>query len=103
MDRLESMAVFVDVVQAGSLVAAAERRGLSPSMVGKHLRALEERVGLRLLQRTTRRQKLTEAGNSSSNAAWRCCSRSRRRRRIPDRCGEALQDCYASRRPHLSV
>jgi DNA-binding transcriptional LysR family regulator len=69
MDRLESMAVFVDVVQAGSLVAAAERRGLSPSMVGKHLRALEERVGLRLLQRTTRRQKLTEAGNSSSNAA----------------------------------
>jgi len=62
MDRLESMAVFVDVVQAGSLVAAAERRGLSPSMVGKHLRALEDRVGLRLLQRTTRRQKLTEAG-----------------------------------------
>lgn len=62
MDRLESMAVFVDVVNAGSLVAAGERRGLSPSMVGKHLRALEARLGVRLLHRTTRRQHLTEAG-----------------------------------------
>ncbi|WP_206245345.1 LysR family transcriptional regulator [Novosphingobium terrae] len=56
------MAVFVDVVATGSLAAAAERRGLSPSMVGKHLRALEDRLQLRLLERTTRRQKLTEAG-----------------------------------------
>lgn len=62
MDRLESMAVFVDVVSAGSLAAAAERRGLSPSMVGKHLRALEARLEVRLLHRTTRRQRLTEAG-----------------------------------------
>ena len=62
MDRLESMAVFVEVVAAGSLAAAAERRGLSPSMVGKHLRALEERLDVRLLQRTTRRQRLTQAG-----------------------------------------
>jgi DNA-binding transcriptional LysR family regulator len=62
MDRLESMAVFVDVVAAGSLAAAAEKRGLSPSMVGKHLRSLEARLGVRLLQRTTRQQRLTEAG-----------------------------------------
>lgn len=62
MDRLESMAVFIDVVATGSLAAAAERRGLSASMVGKHLRALEERLEVRLLQRTTRRQHLTEAG-----------------------------------------
>lgn len=62
MDRLESMAVFVEVVSAGSLAAAAERRGISPSMVAKHLRALETRLQVRLLQRTTRSQKLTEAG-----------------------------------------
>jgi DNA-binding transcriptional LysR family regulator len=62
VDRLESMSVFVDVVTAGSLAAAAEKRGLSPSMVGKHLRGLEARLGVRLLQRTTRQQRLTEAG-----------------------------------------
>jgi len=62
MDRLESMEVFVEVADAGSLSAAARRRGLSPTMVGKHLRALEARMGVSLLQRTTRRQRLTEAG-----------------------------------------
>jgi DNA-binding transcriptional LysR family regulator len=62
MDRFESMAVFVEVVEAGGLSAAAQRRGLSPTMVGKHLRALETRLGVRLLHRTTRRQHLTEAG-----------------------------------------
>jgi len=62
MDRLESMAVFVEIIESGSLVAAAERLGLSPSMVGKHLNAIEDRLGIRLLQRTTRRQHLTEAG-----------------------------------------
>ena len=48
MDRLESMTVFVEIVTAGSLVAAAERLNLSPSMVGKHLNALEERLGVKL-------------------------------------------------------
>jgi len=62
MDRLESMSVFVEVVEAGGITAAAQRRGLSATMVGKHLRALEGRLGVRLLQRTTRRQHLTEAG-----------------------------------------
>jgi DNA-binding transcriptional LysR family regulator len=62
LDRLESMAVFVDIVATGSLAAAAEQRGLSPSMVGKHLRFLEEHFGAQLLQRTTRRQRLTESG-----------------------------------------
>jgi DNA-binding transcriptional LysR family regulator len=62
MDRLEGMEVFVAVVEAGSLFAAAQRLGLSPTMVGKHLRGLERRLGVRLLNRTTRRQSLTEAG-----------------------------------------
>ena len=62
MDRLESMEVFVAVVEAKSLSAAAQRLGLSATMVGKHLRELERRLGVRLLNRTTRRQNLTEAG-----------------------------------------
>ncbi|ULU26663.1 LysR family transcriptional regulator [Dyella terrae] len=62
MDRFESMAVFVEIVRTGSLTATAERFGLSPSMVGKHLNALEARLGTKLLHRTTRRHQLTEAG-----------------------------------------
>jgi DNA-binding transcriptional LysR family regulator len=56
------MAVFVRAVDKGSLSAAAREFQLSPAMVGKHLRALEDRVGTALLQRTTRRQNLTEVG-----------------------------------------
>ena len=62
MDRLRSMEVFVAVVDAGSFTAAADAFGLSPVMVGKHIRQLEERLGARLLTRTTRRQSLTEIG-----------------------------------------
>lgn len=62
MDRLTSMEVFVAVVEAGSLSAAAQRFNLSAPMVGKHIRHLEERLGARLMTRTTRRQSLTEVG-----------------------------------------
>ena len=62
MDRLRSMEIFVAVVDAGSFTAAAEAFGLSPVMVGKHIRHLEERLGAKLLTRTTRRQSLTEIG-----------------------------------------
>ncbi|MEN2468587.1 LysR family transcriptional regulator [Burkholderia sp. GS2Y] len=62
MDRFDSMSVFVEIVSTGSLTTAAERLGLSPSMVGKHLNALEARLGVKLLHRTTRRHHLTEAG-----------------------------------------
>jgi DNA-binding transcriptional LysR family regulator len=62
MDSLESMSVFVEIVTAGNLSTAAERLGLSSSMVGKHLNALEARLGVKLLHRTTRRHQLTEAG-----------------------------------------
>jgi DNA-binding transcriptional LysR family regulator len=62
MDRLTSMAVFVAVVDHGSLTAAAAEIGLSGPMVGKHVRALEDRLGGPLLLRSTRRQRLTEAG-----------------------------------------
>ncbi|MEP6494234.1 MAG: LysR family transcriptional regulator [bacterium] len=62
MDLLTSMATFVRVVERGSIAAAAKDLGLSATMVGKHLFALEARLGTQLLQRTTRRQSLTEAG-----------------------------------------
>ncbi|APW39141.1 LysR family transcriptional regulator [Rhodoferax koreense] len=62
MDSLLSMEVFVAVVDKGSLTAAAEAFALSQPMVGKHIRHLEQRVGARLLVRTTRRQSLTEIG-----------------------------------------
>jgi DNA-binding transcriptional LysR family regulator len=62
MDRFTSMEIFVAVVELGSLSAAAKRFGLSAPMVGKHLQHLEQRLGARLLTRTTRRQSLTEVG-----------------------------------------
>lgn len=62
MDKLRSMEVFVATVDAGSFTQAAEAFGISPVMVGKHIKALEALLGARLLTRTTRRQSLTEIG-----------------------------------------
>ncbi|RJF97349.1 LysR family transcriptional regulator [Noviherbaspirillum saxi] len=62
MDKLRSMEIFVAVVDSGSFTAASEAFNISPVMVGKHVRDLEERLGARLLTRTTRRQSLTEIG-----------------------------------------
>ncbi|RUY91148.1 MULTISPECIES: LysR family transcriptional regulator [unclassified Mesorhizobium] len=64
MDRLESMAVFVKAVDLGSFAAAAVALDLSGPMVGKHVRFIEERLGVRLLNRTTRRQSLTDFGRA---------------------------------------
>ncbi|NBJ11186.1 LysR family transcriptional regulator [Microvirga arsenatis] len=64
MDRLTSMAVFVKVVDLGSFAAAAAALDLSGPMVGKHIRFLEERLGVRLINRTTRRQNLTDFGRT---------------------------------------
>lgn len=64
MDRLTSMGAFVMAAESGSYASAAERLGLSPQMVAKHVAALELRLGARLLNRTTRRQSLTELGSA---------------------------------------
>src|ERR1700731_2814395 len=64
MDLFRSMQVFVTVVQAGSMSAAASRLGFSSAIVGQHVAALEDRLGTRLLNRTTRRQSLTDFGLS---------------------------------------
>src|SRR5271167_3247140 len=64
MDRLESMAVFVAAVDEGSLSAAARRFGLSASMAGKHVAAIEADLDIRLMQRSTRQLNLTNAGRT---------------------------------------
>ncbi|MGF6382532.1 LysR family transcriptional regulator [Paraburkholderia sp. CNPSo 3155] len=62
MDRLRAMETFVAVVEGGNFTEAAQRLDISAVMVGKYVRELEERLGARLLERTTRRQSLTDAG-----------------------------------------
>lgn len=62
LDRVTSMQVFARVATLGSLSAAARALGMSQTMATKHVGALEERLGVRLLHRTTRRLTLTEAG-----------------------------------------
>lgn len=62
MDRLETMRIFVAVAEAEGFAAAARRLGLSAPLVTRAVAALEERVGARLLLRTTRVVRLTEAG-----------------------------------------
>ncbi|KRQ91004.1 LysR family transcriptional regulator [Bradyrhizobium valentinum] len=64
MDRLSSMAVFVKAADLGSFAAAADALDLSGPMVGKHVQFLEQRLGVRLINRTTRRQSLTEFGRA---------------------------------------
>ena len=62
MDRLTAMSSFVRVVECGSFAAAAAAADLSPAMIGNHVRFLETRLGEPLLNRSTRRQVLTDFG-----------------------------------------
>ena len=62
MDRLAAMQAFVKVAELGSFSAAADQLDLSKSAVSKMVRSLEDHLGARLLNRTTRRLSLTEAG-----------------------------------------
>lgn len=62
MDRWTEMELFVQVAETGSLNRAAEKLGLSNAAASRHLSALEERLGARLVERNTRRLYLTETG-----------------------------------------
>lgn len=64
MDRLTGMAVFVKVVELGSFSAAADALEMSPQLVGRHVQDIEQRLGVQLLHRTTRRQSLTDFGRT---------------------------------------
>jgi DNA-binding transcriptional LysR family regulator len=62
MTNLEDLDVFVRVAATGSMSAAGRILGLSPAVISKRIKRLEERLGTRLFQRTTRQIALTEAG-----------------------------------------
>ena len=64
MDRLTSLTTFVRVVDSGGFSAAGRRLNMSTTMVSNHVHALEERLGARLLNRTTRKVSLTEVGKA---------------------------------------
>src|SRR5262245_5665540 len=62
MDRMISMTAFVQVVERGTFAAAARQLEVSPATVTHHVQSLEDRLGIQLLNRTTRKISLTEAG-----------------------------------------
>src|ERR1700687_5221218 len=64
MDRLTSLAAFVRVVDSGGFSADGRRLNMSTTMVSSHVQALEDRLGARLLNRTTRKVSLTEVGRA---------------------------------------
>src|SRR5689334_18870990 len=71
MDRLKSLTTFVQVVENGSFSAAARRLDISATMASAHVQALEEQLGARLLQRTTRKVSVTEIGQAYYETAAR--------------------------------
>lgn len=71
MDSLSGLTVFVRVVDAGGFTAAAREMGVSKSAISKQVAGLEERLGARLLNRTTRRLSLTDAGATLYERALR--------------------------------
>jgi DNA-binding transcriptional LysR family regulator len=74
MDRLTGLNVFAKVVETGGFSAAAKRLGMSTTMVSNHVQALEDRLGARLLNRTTRKVNVTDVGRSYYERATRILS-----------------------------
>jgi DNA-binding transcriptional LysR family regulator len=64
MDRFKELSAFAATASRGSLSAAARAEGVTPAIIGRRLDALEERLGVRLLIRTTRKLTLTQEGQS---------------------------------------
>jgi len=64
MDRLTSLEVFSQVVECGGFSAAGRKLSMSTTMVSNHVQSLEDRLGARLLNRTTRKVSLTEVGRA---------------------------------------
>lgn len=71
MDRLDELTIFVTIIDTGSLIAAARRLRRSAPAVTRALNALEERTGVRLVERTTRRLTPTDAGRNLADHARR--------------------------------
>src|SRR5690242_18062363 len=71
---LQGLASFVQAVEAGSFTLAAARLGVSKSAVGKSIARLEQRLGVKLLNRTTRQLRLTTEGESFHQSCLRALS-----------------------------
>ena len=96
MDRFDNMRVFAKVVESGSFVAAAARLGISASMVAVHVKEHEEGLGVRLLNRTTRKVSLTETGRAYYERCTRLLA-------DLDETEQAVVDMHAARRGVLRV
>ncbi|CAN7723413.1 LysR family transcriptional regulator [Pseudoduganella sp. LjRoot289] len=96
MDRLHLMTVFVAVGEEESFAGGARRLGMSPPAVTRAIAALEERLGVRLLERTTRHVRVTEAGQRYLDDARRIIAEA-------DEADEAAAGSNAAPRGHLSV
>ena len=71
MDRFDDLLAFVTVVETGSFTAAADRLGVAKSAVSRRVSDLEDRLGVQLLRRTTRRLNLTDTGRAFHEHASR--------------------------------
>jgi len=96
MDRLYLMTVFVAVAEEQGFAAGARRLGMSPPAVTRAIAALEERLAVRLLDRTTRHVRVTEAGQRYLDDARRIIAEM-------DEADEAVQGINAAPRGHLMV
>lgn len=96
MDRFLSMSVFVAAVEEGSIAAAGRRFGLSAVMAGRYLSALEGDLAARLVERTTRRLSLTDAGHAYF-------ARSKRILEDLDDAGDEVADRQATPRGALRI
>ena len=96
MDRLHHMSVFVAVAEAESFAAAGRRLGMSPPAVTRAVSALEKRLGVRLLTRSTRLVRITEAGERYLDDCRRIIADA-------DEADESVAGLNAAPRGHLSV
>ncbi|MBJ7311320.1 LysR family transcriptional regulator [Rugamonas sp. CCM 8940] len=96
MDRLHLMTVFVAVGEEQSFAGGARRLGMSPPAVTRAVAALEERLGVKLLDRTTRHVRVTEAGRRYLDDARRIVAE-------VDEADEAAAGTNAEPRGHLAV
>lgn len=96
MDRLHTMSVYVAVAEEQGFASAARRLGMSPPAVTRAIATLEQRLGVRLLQRTTRHVRTTEAGQRYLEDARRVLAE-------VDAVDEAVSGTNAEPRGHLAI
>ena len=86
MDRLVSITPFVRVAESGGFTAAARRLNASTAAVSENVQALENALGVRLLNRTTRRVSRPRSAANITSVACRSCMTWRRRMTPPAHC-----------------